>query len=108
MNNKPINAFGHRCEKHEILDQFGEEQRYKWRFKFTNGFGASIIRKKGSKIYDIVVIGENGCIDPDNQLTCGKPNWLCVGEIGARAFLNRISKLKLSGSGNENNNHNSN
>lgn len=91
---KQENAFGHRCE-HEILDRFGEEQREKWRFRFKNGYGASVIKREHDEIYKVAIIGKNGCIDFDNPMTCGKPDWICIGEIGVRAYLNRIASLVI-------------
>jgi hypothetical protein len=89
-----MKKFGFQYETHEILEQFNEEQREKWKFCFGNGYGASVIRRQDSQIYNIAVIGKNGCIDFESEVTCGKPDWICIGEISVRAMLNRISKLK--------------
>jgi hypothetical protein len=89
-----MKEFGFQFEKHYILKQFSEEHREKWKFIFENGYGASVVRRQDSQVYNIAVIGKNGCIDFESEVTCGKPDWICIGEIGVRAMLNRISKLK--------------
>jgi hypothetical protein len=89
-----MKQFGFNYERHEVLDQFGEEQRRKWRFSFPNGYGASVTLRDGSQVYNIAVIGKNGCLDFESEVTCGKPDWICIGSIGVTAMLQRISQLK--------------
>lgn len=93
---KQENAFGHRCE-YEILNQFvGDEQREKWKFRFANKYGASVIKYVyGGEIYKVAIIGKDGCLDFDNPITFGKPDWICIGEIGVQYFLNRIASLVI-------------
>jgi len=88
-----MKSFEHNCEKHVILDRLGNDPREKWRFKFANGYGASVIKKVNGIVYKVAVIGKNGCLDFDSTVLSREPDLLCVSSIFVTHVLDKISKL---------------
>ena len=88
-----MKSFEHSCEKHVILDQFGSDPREKWRFKFSNGYGASVIQRIGGVLYKIAIIGKNGCLDFDSIILSREPDLIGTSSIFVTHVLDKISKL---------------